>query len=968
MTNKKEHKILRKTLSLTLAMLVSILGLPLATPQQVSATGTSDPKYLSSITMNATASSSWDKKYSTSVYDTIINGYDNYTENSPLEIDSAEKLAAFAGAVNVGKKDFSGKYVKLTNDIDLGGTNPTVTKKVDESDSSKFTLNITGTASNVWVPIGNSTTKFKGTFDGGNCKISNMTVLVKQIDSNAYAGLFGYAYNASIKNTGVAGNVYASSSSSAYAGGLAGRSSSISNSYATGDVYVSSSGAHAGGLVGDSDSSISNSYATGNVYASSSAAVFAGGLVGYSDGSISNSYATGNIYASSSSVYAGGLVGWSSSISNSYATGDVYASSSSEYVCAGGLVGRSSSSSISNSYATGDVYASSSGAYVGGLVGWSSSISNSYYYSGATIDGGTGATISKDGTGRTKDQMTGTGSGRATEKMTGLDASNWIFQADGNGVKYLPRLKNITYDETTNPAPRFVGFISSDFDFRAPDNLTYNGSQKVATVTSKISEISDDKITVKYYNSAGTNLTSAPTNAGTYTVKIDFVEGDNDAVWRNITADNWKFTIAKANPTIKSTTTKVTYKPGLTLKDVPYPSTTGNTPGSWSWTYPSSSIVAGTYTYSAKYTPTDTTNYNSVAKSITVTVNKGTPTINSTSTTATYAPSLTLAKISLPSTTGNTAGSWAWSSSSTAISSAGKYTYSAKYTPTDTNYNSVTKSITVTVNKATPTIKSTATSATYAPSLTLAKISLPNTAGNTMGSWAWSSSSTAISSAGKYTYSAKYTPTDTTNYNSVTKSVTVTINKADPTINSTAASATYVPGLTLAKVSLPSTTGNTAGSWAWSSSNTAISSAGTHKFPAKYTPSSTNYNSVVKDIQITITKDTPTADDFNFAPPSNLEYSADYKTATITRKPGIEGIGEPTIKYFTKVNGELTPLGDLSLPTDVGTYYVGINVGEDINYNSASGLTSDNWKFTITPAGLHTYQLSNGSRIYLVTQ
>ena len=557
------------------------------------------------------------------------------------------------------------------------------------------------------------------------------------------------------------------------------------------------------------------------------------------------------------------------------------------------------------------------------------------------------------------------------------------------------------------------------------------------------------EITVKYYNSAGTKLTSAPKNVGTYTVKIDVAEGDNYEAQTDITADNWTFTITKADPTIKSIATSVTYKTGLTLKDVPYPSTTGNTPGSWSWTYPSSSIVAGTYTYSAKYTPTDTTNYNSVSKSITVTVNKGTPTINSTSTsvtyktgltlkdvpypsttgntegswawsepstvissagthayqavytptdtnynsvtksitvtvnkgtptinststTATYAPVLTLAKISLPSTTGNTPGSWAWTSStSTAISGVGTYAYSAKYTPTDTGYNSVTKSIRVTVSKGTPTIKSTATSATYAPSLTLANVSLPNTAGNTMGSWTWTYPSSSIV-AGTYTYSAKYTPTDTTNYNSVSKSITVTVNKGTPTINSTATSATYAPGLTLAKVSLPSTTGNTAGSWTWSNSNTAISSAGTHKFPAKYTPSSTNYNSVVKDIQITITKDTPTADDFNFAPPSNLEHSADYKIATITRKPGVEGIGEPTIKYFTKVNEELTLLedssGKLLIPTDVGTYYVGIDVIEDTNYNSAKGLTSDNWNFTVAPAGSHTYQLADGSRIYLVAK
>ena len=823
MTNKKEHKILRKALSLALTMLVSILGLPLAKPQQVSATETSDPKYLSSISITATASSSWDTNYDTTLYATLTgSGYTNSykTEATALQISSATQLAAFARAVNVGGKDFSGKYVKLTAPIDLGGTNPTVTKKVDESDSSKFTLNITGTASNVWVPIGNSTTRFKGNFDGDGHEVSNMTVLVKQTSGAVDAGLFGCISRVNIKNTGVTGNAYASSSSAsvnagglagyndysnsiitnsyatgdvyassssasvnvgglvghndnsnsitnsyatgnvyaspssyAYVGSLAGYngySSSITNSYATGDVYASSSSSsytEVGGLAGSNYGSISNSYATGNVYACSSSTCRVGGLVGYNDdsNSITNSYATGDVYASSSSssVRAGGLVGSSGSsisISNSYATGDVYASSSSSssYVRAGGLVGSSSSSSsISNSYATGDVYASSSSVYAGGLVGYSGiSITNSYYYSGATIDGGTGATILKDGTELTINQMTGTGSGRATDAM-GFSEDNWDFNDDGIGIKYLPRLKVITYNETTNPVPKFDAPTAEYFNFKAPANLTYDGSQKVATVTSKISEIPNDKITIKYYSSTGTNLTSAPTNAGTYIVKIDVAACDKYEAQTDITADHWTFTIAKADPTIGSTSTTAAYKPGLILSNVTPP-------------------FAGS--------------------------------------------------------------------------------------------------------------------------------------------------------------------------------------------------------------------GSTAGTWTWLKSTAPISSAGTHYFEAKFKPTNSNYNEVTKCILVTVSKATLQASDFKFAAPSNLEYSADYKTATITRNSAIKGMGELTVKYFTKVNGKLTPLEGSSAPVNVGTYYVGINVGDDINYNSASGLTSDTWKFTITPAGKHTYRLSNDSRVYLVTK
>ena len=804
MTNKKEYKILRKTLSLTLAILVSILGLPLAKPQQVSATETSDPKFLSKVTITATAKTTWDTNYDTTLYNTLTgSGYTNSytTEATALQISNAKQLAAFARAVNVGKKTFSGKYVKLTAPIDLMGdeTKLTITKKTDSTDSSKFDISITGTASNVWVPIGNSTTRFKGTFDGGGHEVRNMTVLMNSTSGGVYAGLFGYTDGASIKNTGVTGNVYAfSSASSGYAhlqaGALVGyidSYGSISNSYAMGNVYAlcSSSHIYVGGLVGydgtgiiiDSHATsnvyasashyifagvlvgriytggVTNSYATGDVYASSSYSVHAGGLLGeiYESSGVTNSYATGNVSvcigtttSSLSDAHAGGLIGYNgsysgSSISNSYATGNVSAAvaSSLSNVYAGGLVGVFSGDIITNSYATGNVSASSSSSsskvYAGGLVGRNrGSITNGYYYSGSTVDAGTSGTKTSYGTGLTLEQITGNRKGRAKDNITGFSEDNWEFPDDNGLIKYLPRLKVITYNETTNPVPRLVGIISSDFDFKAPANSTYDGSAKEATITSEILEIPDDKITIKYYNSSGTKLTSPPKNAGTYTVKIDVAEGDKYEAQTDITADNWTFTITKADPTIYSTSTTAAYKPGLTLGSVSYPSFSG-----------------------------------------------------------------------------------------------------------------------------------------------------------TAGSWIWSKSTTPISSAGTHYFEAKFKPTDSKNYNEVTKCILVTVSKA-----------------------------------------------------------------------------TLQASDFNFAPPSNLEYSADYKTATITRKPGVEGIGELTVKYFTKVNGELTPLEGSSLPTDVGTYYVGINVGEDINYNSASGLTSDNWNFTITPAGKHTYRLGNGSQIYLVTK
>ena len=201
-------------------------------------------------------------------------------------------------------------------------------------------------------------------------------------------------------------------------------------------------------------------------------------------------------------------------------------------------------------------------------------------------------------------------------------------------VRYNPMGEEFIENSTEGDKPEDITFTvkvqkaglkAENFVYTEPEDLLYDEKAKVATVTSKISEISDDKITVKYYNSAGTNLTSAPTNAGTYTVKIDFVEGDNDAVWRNITADHWTFTIEKAAPTIKSTSTSVTYKHGLTLKDVPFPETKDNIPsGTWTWSYPGTVIqYAGDHRYEAIFTPNDSDNYATASRLIFVQVGKG---------------------------------------------------------------------------------------------------------------------------------------------------------------------------------------------------------------------------------------------------------------------------------------------------------------------------------------------------------
>ncbi len=301
-------------------------------------------------------------------------------ENDPYIICNADQLQAMRDDLNA--------YYELGQDIDASSVN---TNTCPEG--------TTGTCTG-FQPIGRDRrNRFRGTLDGKGFTINGLTINIDLTSSEFSAGLFGYIFDANIRNIGLLNvdiDASASGSSSSSAGGLVGvnERSTITNSYSTGNVSSSASGtSSAGGLIGSNSErcSIANSYSTGNVSSTSaSGSSSAGGLVGDNNGSssITNSYSTGNVSSSASgSSSAGGLVAFNSSIStisNSYSTGNVSSSASgSSSSSAGGLAGQNNaSSSITNSYSTGNVDSSAFGSgssSAGGLVGQnSSSITNSY--------------------------------------------------------------------------------------------------------------------------------------------------------------------------------------------------------------------------------------------------------------------------------------------------------------------------------------------------------------------------------------------------------------------------------------------------------------------------------------------------------------------------------------------------------------------------------------------------------------
>ena len=196
--------------------------------------------YVRAYVTNATGTS-----YGAVVSFTTYNGSGNSSD--PYLISTLDNLKNLSASPLLWDK-----YFKQTADIDASATSGW--------DSGKG-----------FSPIGNSTTKFTGNYNGGGHTITGLFI---NRGSTNYIGLFGYTSGAVIDSVGV---VNENITGQDEVGGLVGinYSSTISNSYSTGSV---SGSGYVGGLVGYSSSSstISNSYST----ASASGVYYVGGLVG----------------------------------------------------------------------------------------------------------------------------------------------------------------------------------------------------------------------------------------------------------------------------------------------------------------------------------------------------------------------------------------------------------------------------------------------------------------------------------------------------------------------------------------------------------------------------------------------------------------------------------------------------------------------------------------------------------------
>lgn len=468
-----------------------------------------------------------------------------------------------------------------------------------------------------------------------------------------------------------------------------------------------------------------------------------------------------------------------------------------------------------------------------------------------------------------------------------------------------------------------------------------------------------------HINSAsGTALSSSTVlNGGTYTIYCKFTP-TNSA--------NYLFSESTTTLTVTSLSTTINYSSSIIssivyntgLTDVLSTTVTPNVAGTTSYYYINSSsanvaitsttiLNVGSYTIYATFTPS-TADYASSTTSTPLTVTQATPVV-----TYSNLPNIiyeTTLSSSLNATASD-AGTFSYYLNanktnrvfSTTLLNAGIYTIYAFFTPSSSNYTTTSQSTSLTVNKLVPEIEYTITSSiVYGTTISQSL--------NATCAWAGSISyyrnsthtdlilSTDVFNAGIYTIYALFTPSDSTNYSSVSTSETLTVTRKPtsltfPNISSFMYETTLAAFITGTTVS-DGVTGiynfhinNLSGA---SLASTTVLSVGTYTIFCQFVPSdSDNYLPTTKTKSLTVTTHGTT---IAYTPsiPSSVSFGTKLTQVLSTSvTPNVAG----SIKYYKDIN--LTQEVNADTVLDFGTYTISaVFTPTSSDYMSSSTSTS----------------------------
>ncbi len=436
---------------------------------------------------------------------------------------------------------------------------------------------------------------------------------------------------------------------------------------------------------------------------------------------------------------------------------------------------------------------------------------------------------------------------------------------------------------------------------------------------------------------AYTPAAGALLSAGTQPLSVTFTPTDTtDYSTATMTVN---ITVNQASPTVTwATPAAIVYGTALSTTQL---DATASVAGTFAYTPAAGTVLApGAQTLSVAFTPTDTTDYQSVPKTtVDITVNKAPPTITWAAPAAiVYGTALSTTQLDA---TASVAGTFTYTPAAGTVLSAGTQTLSVTFKPTNTTDNlSATKTVSLTVNPASPTVTwATPAAIVYGTALSSTQL---NATASVAGTFAYTPSAGTVLSAGTQTLSVAFTPTDTTDYLSASKTVNITVNQALPTI-SWVTPAAIALGATLGSTQL-NATASVAGTFAYTPPAGTVLSLGTQTLSVTFTPTdTTDYLSASKTVSITVSQALPT---ITWATPAAIVYGTALNSTQLNATASVPGTFTYSPSAGTVLSAGTQTLSVTFAPTDT-THYLSASKTVSITVNQA--LPTITWA---TPAAI----------------
>lgn len=335
-------------------------------------------------------------------------------------------------------------------------------------------------------------------------------------------------------------------------------------------------------------------------------------------------------------------------------------------------------------------------------------------------------------------------------------------------------------------------------------------------------------------------------------------------------------------------------------------------------------ILMGHADYWQTNDPTLVAIYKAAGVSTTTTTTQSTPTITwPTPSSISYGTALSAVQLDASA---SVAGTFSYSPAVGVLLPAGTATLLATFTPTNTtSYKVATASVSLTVNQVSPTVTwSTPAILTYGIELSTTQL---NASASVAGTFVYSPAAGTLPGVGTDMLTAVFTPTDSTDYRSVTTSTTLNVSQATPTISwPTPATITYGTALSAAQLNASAIV---PGLFVYTPVAGTVPSVGTSTLSTTFTPTdSADYRVATASVPLIVNTVAPTIT-FNIA---SHQVGDTFTLAALSNSTG-------AITYSV-VSGSAVLSGTKLTVTKVGAVTVRATQQAAGNYSSATKDTS----------------------------